>query len=205
MPIHSGQAAHRHRLIRRILGVRGEMRFLLEVEPRFNYARDEHETVFHEKGAVFKSPDLCLALQTSHSLEFTGTGVAVRVHAPPRRERHLRPRAGSRDVHPPRLLRSGDPRSVRAHRRVLAALARPVPLPGTLARDAAPLGADAEADDLQADGSDRRRPDDQPARADRRRPELGLPLHLDPRLGLLALRAAPPRLHRGGGAASWTG
>ena len=75
MPIHSGQAAHRHRLIRRILGVRGEMRFLLEVEPRFNYARDEHETVFHEKGAVFKSPALCLALQTSHSLEFTGTGV----------------------------------------------------------------------------------------------------------------------------------
>jgi GH15 family glucan-1,4-alpha-glucosidase len=75
MPIHSGQAAHRHRLIRRVLGVRGEMRFLLEVEPRFNYARDEHETVFHEKGAVFKSPDLCLALQTSHSLEFTGTGV----------------------------------------------------------------------------------------------------------------------------------
>jgi GH15 family glucan-1,4-alpha-glucosidase len=75
MPIHSGQAAHRHRLIRRVLGVRGEMRFLLEVEPRFNYARDEHETVFHEKGAVFKSADLCLALQTSHSLEFTGTGV----------------------------------------------------------------------------------------------------------------------------------
>jgi GH15 family glucan-1,4-alpha-glucosidase len=76
MPIHSGQAAHRHRLIRRILGVRGEMRFLLEVEPRFNYARDEHETVFHEKGAVFKSPSLCLALQTSLPLEFTGTGVA---------------------------------------------------------------------------------------------------------------------------------
>ena len=52
------------------------MRFLLEVEPRFNYARDEHETVFHEKGAVFKSPSLCLALQTALPLEFTGTGVA---------------------------------------------------------------------------------------------------------------------------------
>jgi GH15 family glucan-1,4-alpha-glucosidase len=76
MPISSGQAAHRHRLIRRILGVRGEMRFLLEVEPRFNYARDEHETVFHEMGAVFTSPSLCLALQTALPLEFTGTGVA---------------------------------------------------------------------------------------------------------------------------------
>jgi GH15 family glucan-1,4-alpha-glucosidase len=76
MPIHSGQAAHRHRLVRRVLGVRGEMRFLLEAEPRFNYARDPHETVFHEKGAVFQSPSLCLALQTSVPLEFTGTGVA---------------------------------------------------------------------------------------------------------------------------------
>jgi GH15 family glucan-1,4-alpha-glucosidase len=76
MPIHSGQAAHRHRLVRRILGVRGEMSFLLEVEPRFNYARDEHETVFHEKGAVFKTADLCLAVQTALPLDFTGTGVA---------------------------------------------------------------------------------------------------------------------------------
>jgi GH15 family glucan-1,4-alpha-glucosidase len=76
MPIHSGQAAHRHRLIRRVLGVRGEMPFLLEVEPRFNYARDPHETVFHEKGAVFQSPSLSLALQTGVPLEFTGTGVA---------------------------------------------------------------------------------------------------------------------------------
>jgi GH15 family glucan-1,4-alpha-glucosidase len=76
MPIHSGQAAHRHRLIRRMLGVRGEMRFLVEVEPRFNYARDLHETFFHENGAVFRSPSLCLALQTAVPLEFSGTGVA---------------------------------------------------------------------------------------------------------------------------------
>jgi GH15 family glucan-1,4-alpha-glucosidase len=76
MPIHSGQAAHRHRLIRRMLGVRGEMRFRVEVEPRFNYARDEHETVFHERGALFRSPNLCLALQTPVPLEYSGTGVA---------------------------------------------------------------------------------------------------------------------------------
>jgi GH15 family glucan-1,4-alpha-glucosidase len=76
MPIHTGQAAHRHRLIRRMLGVRGEMRFLVEVEPRFNYARDQHEVVFHENGALFRSPSLCLALQTAVPLEFSGTGVA---------------------------------------------------------------------------------------------------------------------------------
>jgi GH15 family glucan-1,4-alpha-glucosidase len=76
MPIHGGQAEHRHRLIRRMLGVRGEMRFLVEVEPRFNYARDEHETIFHENGALFRSSDLCLALQTAVPLQFSGTGVA---------------------------------------------------------------------------------------------------------------------------------
>ena len=45
--------------------MRGEMRFLVEVEPRFNYARDQHETVFHERGAVFRSPRLSLAPRPS--------------------------------------------------------------------------------------------------------------------------------------------
>ena len=44
MPIQHGGAEHRHRLIRRVLGVRGEMRFRIEVQPRFNYGRDQHET-----------------------------------------------------------------------------------------------------------------------------------------------------------------
>ena len=47
-------------------------------------------------------------------------------------------------------------------------------------------------------GAHRRRTDHQPARGDRRRAQLGLPLHLDPRRRLLPLRAAAPRLHRGG-------
>ena len=79
-------------------------------------------------------------------------------------------------------------------RRWLAAVALPRPL----ARDGAPLGADAEAAHLRADRRDRGRADDQPARAARRRAQLGLPLHLDPRRRLLALRAAAARLHRGG-------
>jgi GH15 family glucan-1,4-alpha-glucosidase len=77
MPVEGGRAAHRHRLIRRVLGVRGEMPYLLEVEPRFNYARDDHEVVFHERGAVFKSPSLCLALETAVPLQYSGSGVAA--------------------------------------------------------------------------------------------------------------------------------
>src|SRR5262249_49862336 len=65
MPIQSGVAAHRHRLIRRVLGVRGEMRFRLDLQPRFNYGRDTHDVVFHENGVVFKSPDLTLAIESA--------------------------------------------------------------------------------------------------------------------------------------------
>jgi GH15 family glucan-1,4-alpha-glucosidase len=66
MPIaRTGAERHRHRLIRRVLAVRGEMRFRLELEPRFNYGRDEHETEQYEHGVVFRSPSLCLALQAT--------------------------------------------------------------------------------------------------------------------------------------------
>ena len=81
---------------------------------------------------------------------------------------------------------------------LLAALARAVALQRPLARDGPPLGAHAEAADLRPDRRDRRRADDVAARAARRRAQLGLPLHLDPRRRVLALRPAAARLHRGG-------
>ena len=74
MPIQTGAAAHRHRLIRRALGVRGAMRFRIDVQPRFNYARDEHETIFHENGVVFRSPELTLALETAVPLDYHASG-----------------------------------------------------------------------------------------------------------------------------------
>jgi GH15 family glucan-1,4-alpha-glucosidase len=74
MPIQKGTAAHRHRLIRRVLGVRGEMPFRVDVRPRFNYGRDAHETVFHERGALFRSPALTLALETGVPLRYLDAG-----------------------------------------------------------------------------------------------------------------------------------
>jgi GH15 family glucan-1,4-alpha-glucosidase len=73
MPIQKG-LAHRHRLIRRVLGVRGEMRFAIDVQPRFNYARDPHETIFHERGVLFRSSSLSLALETQVPLDFRDDG-----------------------------------------------------------------------------------------------------------------------------------
>ncbi len=38
-PPRNGEVAHRHRMIRRALAVRGQMRFVIDVAPRFDYAR----------------------------------------------------------------------------------------------------------------------------------------------------------------------
>ena len=66
---------HHQRLIRRVLCVRGEMTFRLEVDPRFDYGRVDTETVLHEHGAVFRSPDLTLALSTRVDLRAGENGV----------------------------------------------------------------------------------------------------------------------------------
>jgi GH15 family glucan-1,4-alpha-glucosidase len=80
MPVHDAPGSvFRHRLIRRVLGVRGELTFRIEVEPRFNYGRDPHSIVFHENGVVFRSEDMSLALETSAPLTLTESGVTCDV------------------------------------------------------------------------------------------------------------------------------
>jgi len=74
MPIQAGVAAHRHRLIRRVLGVRGQIRFRVDLQPRFNYGRDPHDVVFHENGVIFKSPELTLALESAVPLHYAEPG-----------------------------------------------------------------------------------------------------------------------------------
>ena len=74
MPISGGEERHRHRLIRRVVCVRGAMSFTVECEPRFDYARAPHETTRHEHGVVFRSKHLGLALEGSVELELTESG-----------------------------------------------------------------------------------------------------------------------------------
>ena len=76
MPIaRDGEERHRHRLIRRVLCVRGEMRFRMELRPRFDYAREEHTAEQHEHGVVFRTPRLSLALQTTTAITCDGRDV----------------------------------------------------------------------------------------------------------------------------------
>jgi GH15 family glucan-1,4-alpha-glucosidase len=69
MPIpRDGEERHRHRLVRRVVGVRGEMRFRLDLQPRFDYGREAHTVEHHDHGVVFRSPRLCLALQSTRPI-----------------------------------------------------------------------------------------------------------------------------------------
>jgi GH15 family glucan-1,4-alpha-glucosidase len=68
MPISPQGAAQRHRLVRRVVQVRGEIRFRVDVQPRFDYGRDPHEVEAYEHGVLLRSSRLVLAFQTARPL-----------------------------------------------------------------------------------------------------------------------------------------
>jgi GH15 family glucan-1,4-alpha-glucosidase len=73
MPIaHSSTERARHRLVRRVMVVRGQMEFAVEACPRFDYGRAEHVTERHPGGAVFISGDARVGLSCSHDLDGDG-------------------------------------------------------------------------------------------------------------------------------------
>ena len=64
MPIESADpTTHRHRLIRRVIVVRGRMRWYFEMQPRFDYGRADHEVEMHPHGVLFRSDELTLAFE----------------------------------------------------------------------------------------------------------------------------------------------
>ena len=77
MPVASS-ARRPHRLIRRLLCVRGRVPFRVEVEPRFDYGRQAHQTHLYEQGAIFESPTLSVALSSPLPLERSEQGVRAR-------------------------------------------------------------------------------------------------------------------------------
>ena len=57
MPVdRPGELSGRHRLIRWVHVVRGEMTFDVEIEPRFDYGRARHVTHMEKNGVVFETP-----------------------------------------------------------------------------------------------------------------------------------------------------
>ena len=145
------------------------MRFRVDgCSPRFDYGREQApRRSSHEAGVPLPlAADLPLALEDACPDGFRAGRRVRRVHASPGRDG--RPSCSSRCPRP--MSRASTRReetreAFEGDGALLAPVAFPVPLPGALARDHLPLGADAQADDLPADRRDRGRADYEPARA----------------------------------------
>ncbi|MFG2290699.1 glycoside hydrolase family 15 protein [Streptomyces sp. NPDC048595] len=73
MPIvGDSREAGRHRLIRRVLCVRGSLPFTVRVAPRFDYGRQAHTVSTRQGQTVFASPDLSLALTSTVPVQIDG-------------------------------------------------------------------------------------------------------------------------------------
>ena len=122
MPIEDQPDMHRHRLLRRVVVVRGTMEFELEVQPRFDYGREEHEVEMHPHGVLFRAPSLSLALEgaIAKSMRGAASGWSASARACARaftveagRVAHVRARAGAGGPHLPPVLGARDARRLR--------------------------------------------------------------------------------------------
>jgi GH15 family glucan-1,4-alpha-glucosidase len=64
MPVIEGKPTDRHRLVRQLRVARGSMKFVLDIEPRFDYGRAKHTTEVTDNGAIFRSDTMELTLHT---------------------------------------------------------------------------------------------------------------------------------------------
>jgi GH15 family glucan-1,4-alpha-glucosidase len=69
MPVITGRATNRHRLVRQLRVVRGTLRFVIDVQPAFDYARQPHTLEVAADGAVFRADGMELTLHTSGTSE----------------------------------------------------------------------------------------------------------------------------------------
>ncbi len=76
-------------LVRRVVGVRGEPHLVMEVEPRFDYARRAHNVHLHDEGALFESDGQALSLHAPLRLRRTRAGVQAKFCVAPGEVRAL--------------------------------------------------------------------------------------------------------------------
>ena len=160
MPVADGPATDRHRIVRLVRVVRGTMRFVADIQPRFDYARTGHRTELTDDGAVFESDDLTLVLhrvsdpvthgtERAGKVERDGDGVRVTITLQAGETTGVVLESGACPTSPDRGRRAHRP--VPPDPRLLAALARPIDLHRAMARGRHEIGHDAQADDLRAD------------------------------------------------------
>jgi pentatricopeptide repeat protein len=82
MPIIEGGPTERHRLVRHLRVARGTMRFVMEVQPRFDYGRAVHTAEVTDAGAVFRTAGgMELTLHSTGERRTGGEGGAAIEHA----------------------------------------------------------------------------------------------------------------------------
>jgi GH15 family glucan-1,4-alpha-glucosidase len=72
MPVMRSGDGGRDRIVRTVIGIRGEPVLRVEIDPRFDYARLTHEAYAVEEGFLFRSSGGSLALSTQSPLEVRG-------------------------------------------------------------------------------------------------------------------------------------
>ncbi len=77
MPVQAGRPTDRHRIVRIMRVPRGTMRFTMNLQPRFDYARARHKTELSGHGAMFASDDMRLTLHTCGSADGSKDGGGV--------------------------------------------------------------------------------------------------------------------------------
>lgn len=78
MPV--GEAAESHTLVRRVKTVRGEIRFEILCDPRFNYGRDSHQVELAEGEVIFRSngaDGAAVRLRTEVPVKIVGQGAVL--------------------------------------------------------------------------------------------------------------------------------
>ena len=199
MPVMKTGDGGRHRLVRTVLGIRGELTLRAEVDPRFDYGRQPSEAHAAEDGFVFRSSAGSLALSTRAPLAVDGSrAVGEFTIAPDERltfvlendDAAIRPRPYTEEE-----ARALFIETVEFWRRWLRQCRYVGRWREVVHRSALAL----KLLTYQPTGAIVAAANDEPARAARRRAQLGLPLHVDSRRVLLPLRPPPPRLHRGSG------
>ena len=77
MPVGGAAETGRHRLIRRVVCVRGVMPFRARIAPRFGYGTDPHTLTEAETGVVFTSASLTVGLSATVPVEHDGRDVTA--------------------------------------------------------------------------------------------------------------------------------
>jgi pentatricopeptide repeat protein len=78
MPVIEGKPTDRHRLVRRLRVARGSMKFVMDLQPRFDYGRAKHTIEASEGGAVFRSDNgMELTLHSTGKRRTADAGAAV--------------------------------------------------------------------------------------------------------------------------------